>query len=60
MQSVMNSTFSTVPSANVSRSMFDRSGGHKTALDADYIYPFFIEFVVIVAGWSGVMTIDYH
>lgn len=39
MQSVMNSRFQTVPSANVSRSQFDLSHGHKTTIDVDYIYP---------------------
>lgn len=39
MQSVMNHSFARVPSANVARSQFDLSHGHKTTLDADYIYP---------------------
>jgi len=43
MQSVMNSSFATVPKANVPRSMFDRSCGHKTTIDADYLYPLFID-----------------
>jgi hypothetical protein len=43
MQSVMNSTFSQVATANVPRSQFDRSSGHKTTIDVDYIYPIFID-----------------
>lgn len=39
MQSVMNHSFAQVPSANVGRSQFDLSHGHKTTIDADYIYP---------------------
>jgi len=39
MQSVMNHSFAQVPSANVGRSKFDLSHGHKTTIDADYIYP---------------------
>ena len=43
MKSVMQHSFAQVPSANVPRSMFDRSHGHKTAIDADYLYPIFID-----------------
>lgn len=43
MKSVMNHTFARNPSANVQRSTFDRSAGHKTAIDADYLYPVFID-----------------
>jgi hypothetical protein len=39
MRSVMNHSFATVPQANIARSQFDLSHGHKTAIDADYLYP---------------------
>ncbi len=43
MKSVMNHTFAKIPSANVGRSQFDRSSGHKTAIDADKLYPLYID-----------------
>lgn len=39
MQSVMNHSFATVPQAQIGRSQFDLSHGHKTTIDVDYIYP---------------------
>jgi hypothetical protein len=39
MRSIMNHSFATVPQANIARSQFDLSHGHKTAINADYIYP---------------------
>lgn len=39
MKSVMNHSFATVPSANIGRSSFDLSHGHKTTIDVDKIYP---------------------
>ena len=48
MQSVMNHSFATVPSANIGRSQFDLSHGHKTAIDADYLYP--IEAFEVLPG----------
>lgn len=39
MKSVMDHSFAQVPRANVGRSQFDLSHGHKTTIDADYIYP---------------------
>ena len=41
MQSVMKHSFAQIPSANVGRSSFDRSSGHKTTIDADYLYPLY-------------------
>ena len=46
MESVMNHTFAQVPSANISRSSFDRSHAHKTTIDADYIYPVLVDEVL--------------
>lgn len=42
MQSVMKHSFAQIPSANISRSQFDLSHGHKTAIDADYLYPLLV------------------
>lgn len=41
MKSVMSHAFSQVPQATIPRSSFDRSHGHKTTLNADYLVPFF-------------------
>lgn len=35
--------FSEVPKAEISRSSFDRSHGHKTTIDAGYLYPIFLD-----------------
>ena len=43
MKSVMSHSFARVPSANIGRSVFDRSHGHKTTIDADYIYPVLVD-----------------
>ncbi len=43
MKSVMSHSFAKVPTANISRSAFDRSHGHKTTIDADYIYPVYVD-----------------
>jgi hypothetical protein len=48
MRSVMNHSFATVPQANIARSQFDLSHGHKTAIDADYIYP--LTWMEVVPG----------
>ena len=45
-QSVMTHSFSEVPRADIPRSSFDRSSGHKTTIDADYLYPIFIDDVI--------------
>ena len=41
--SVMSHNFSQVPSAEIPRSSFDRSHGHKTTFDAGYLIPVFID-----------------
>ena len=46
MPSVMNHDFSTVPKANISRSKFNRSHGHKTTIDADFLYPMFCDEIL--------------
>ena len=43
MKSVMNHSFSQVPSANIQRSKFNRSHGHKTTFDAGYLVPVFVD-----------------
>ncbi|QXP08316.1 MAG: major capsid protein [Arizlama microvirus] len=43
MQSVMSHQFSQVPKAEIQRSVFDRSHGHKTAFDAGYLVPFYLD-----------------
>lgn len=39
----MQHTFSMVPRADIPRSSFDRSSGHKTTLNAGYLYPIFLD-----------------
>lgn len=46
MPSVMKSRFSDVPAANIRRSVFDRSHGHKTSFDAGYLIPIFLDEVL--------------
>lgn len=41
--SVMKHTFSQVPKAEIPRSTFDRSHGHKTTFDAGYLIPIFCD-----------------
>ena len=41
--SVMKHDFSRVPQAEIPRSSFDRSHGHKTTFDAGYLYPVFVD-----------------
>jgi len=41
--SVMRHQFSQVPKAEIPRSSFDRSHGHKTTFDAGYLVPFFVD-----------------
>lgn len=43
MKSVMSHNFAGAPQARVSRSVFDRSHGYKTTLDAGYIYPVYAD-----------------
>jgi len=41
--SVMKHRFSEVPQAEIPRSSFDRSHGHKTTFDAGYLVPFYVD-----------------
>lgn len=41
--SVMKHVFSQVPKAEIPRSTFDRSHGHKTTFDAGYLVPIFVD-----------------
>ena len=43
MQSVMSHNFAHVPSAEIPRSVFNRSHGYKTTFDADYLIPFLVD-----------------
>lgn len=43
MKSVMNHSFSQVPSAEIQRSNFNRSHGYKTTFDVDYLIPVFVD-----------------
>lgn len=43
MKSVMKHNFSQVPSANIQRSSFDRSFGHKTTFDSGYLIPIMVD-----------------
>ena len=43
MRSVMNHSFSEVPRARIPRSSFNRSHGHKTTFDADYLIPVLVD-----------------
>jgi len=43
MKSVMNHSFARVPNIEMQRSVFDRSHGHKTTINADYLYPIFCD-----------------
>lgn len=43
MRSVMTHQFSQVPRAEIQRSSFDRSHGHKTTFDAGYLVPIFVD-----------------
>ena len=42
-KSVMTNRFARVPQAEIPRSTFDRSHGHKTTFDAGYLIPFFVD-----------------
>ena len=44
--SVMAHSFSEVPRANIQRSSFNRSHGHKTTFDADYLIPIIVDDIV--------------
>lgn len=46
MRSVMEHTFSEVPTAEIPRSSFNRSHGLKTTFDADWLVPIFVDDVI--------------
>lgn len=46
MKSITSHQFSQVPSANIQRSSFDRSHGHKTTFDAGVLIPIFVDEVL--------------
>ncbi|QCQ84799.1 major capsid protein [Blackfly microvirus SF02] len=46
MRSVMTHQFSQVPKAQIERSSFDRSHGHKTTFNAGYLVPVFVDEVL--------------
>lgn len=46
MRSVMQHSFGKVSPPSVPRSQFNRSCGHKTAIDADILYPVFVDEVI--------------
>ena len=43
LPSVMTRNFSQVPTADIPRSSFERSHGHKTTIDAGKLYPIFVD-----------------
>ena len=43
LPSVMSHSFGLSPRADIPRSSFDRSHGHKTAFDAGYLVPIFVD-----------------
>lgn len=43
MRSVMTHNFSQVPNVSIPRSVFDRSFGHKTTFDCDYLVPVYCD-----------------
>ena len=45
-RSVMQHSFAEVPRANIPRSSFNRSHGHKTTFDADYLIPIIVDDIV--------------
>jgi len=61
--STVNHTFAQVPKAEIPRSTFDRSHGHKTTFDAGYLIPFFVDealpgdtFNVNLTGFARLAT----
>jgi len=61
--SVMQHQFSRVPQADIERSTFDRSHGHKTTFDAGYLVPIFVDealpgdtFSVSMTGFARLAT----
>lgn len=56
MPSVMAHTFSQVPQADIPRSSFDRSHGYKTAFNAGFLVPVFVDEVLPGDTFSMNMT----
>lgn len=61
--SVMQHTFSQVPTAEIPRSSFDRSHAHKTTFDAGYLIPIFLDealpgdtFTLKMTGFARLAT----
>lgn len=46
MKSHMNHNFSQIPAPQIQRSVFNRSHGHKTTIDAGYLYPIFVDEIL--------------
>lgn len=46
MRSVMEHSFSEVPRADIPRSSFNRSHGHKTTFDADWLVPILVDEII--------------
>lgn len=46
MKSTMSHSFSRVPRADIPRSSFNRSCGHKTTCDAGFLYPIYVDEVL--------------
>lgn len=56
MRRPTNHSFAQVPRANIPRSSFDRSHGHKTTLDAGYLVPVMVDEVLPGDTFSVSMT----
>lgn len=63
MKSVMQHQFSKAPNVGITRSKFDRSHGHKTAFDAGYLIPVYVDealpgdtFNLNMTGFSRMST----
>lgn len=63
MRSVMGHTFSQVPKAEIARSQFDLSHGHKTSFNAGYLVPIYLQeiypgdtFNVNMTGFARLST----
>ena len=46
MRSVMKHSFAQLPQANIPRSAFHMPSGHKTTIDADYLYPVYLQEIL--------------
>ncbi|AXH74069.1 MAG: major capsid protein [Microviridae sp.] len=57
MRSVMVHQFSQVPKAEIPRSSFDRSHGHKTTFDGGYLVPIYVDEVLPGDTFSLSMTV---